>query len=288
MSQDFIPGFGAALAAAREAKGLTTAEVAERLKLTVRQIEAIETEDWSNLPAPVFVRGFVRNYAKLVDVAMDTLVRPVAPAETATQTITAPSAGVRLGKSPVARWLLLPVLLVFLFIAVVSGLYTWLSRGEETLVTATPQPQSSLPSAEPGPAVAPAMVAETRPTPPIPTQTPQAPTPEIVRPDAAPPVQTPTPTPVPQTTALPTPEPAATGSASMKFSPQEDAWIQVVDGKGMRFSKLVRAGSTEVVTGTPPFRLVVGNAANVSLTYNGHAIDLKPFIGEKVARLTLE
>lgn len=74
----------------------------------------------------------------------------------------------------------------------------------------------------------------------------------------------------------------------MRFEPTEDAWIQVVDAKGMRFSKLVRAGAVKVVSGTPPFRLVVGNAANVGLIYNGHVIDLKPYIGEKVARLTLE
>jgi cytoskeleton protein RodZ len=74
----------------------------------------------------------------------------------------------------------------------------------------------------------------------------------------------------------------------MQFQPAQDAWIQVVDAKGSRFSKLVRAGASESFSGEPPFRLVVGEAALVKLTYNGHSIDLTPFIGEKVARLTLE
>jgi hypothetical protein len=34
--------------------------------------------------------------------------------------------------------------------------------------------------------------------------------------------------------------------------------------------------------------LVVGEAARVRLSYDGHSIDLTPFIGQKVARLTLE
>jgi cytoskeleton protein RodZ len=74
----------------------------------------------------------------------------------------------------------------------------------------------------------------------------------------------------------------------MRFEPTQDAWIQVVDGKGSRFSKLVRAGTAESFSGEPPFRLVVGEAALVKLTYNGHNIELTPYIGQKVARLTLE
>ena len=58
--------------------------------------------------------------------------------------------------------------------------------------------------------------------------------------------------------------------------------------KGNRFSKLVRAGSAESFSGEPPFKLVVGEAARVRMSYDGHVIDLTPFIGQKVARLTLE
>jgi cytoskeleton protein RodZ len=42
------------------------------------------------------------------------------------------------------------------------------------------------------------------------------------------------------------------------------------------------------MSGIAPFRLVVGEAAQVRLTYDGRPIDLTPFIGQKVARLTLE
>ncbi|MGQ9686979.1 MAG: helix-turn-helix domain-containing protein, partial [Thiobacillaceae bacterium] len=136
MSQAFTPGFGAKLAAARESRGMTVTEMAERLKLTPRQIEALEAEDWTGLPDPVFVRGFVRNYAKIVGVATEELMPAVDGAETVTQTITAPSAGVRLGSSPVARWLMLPLLLVILFVTVVVGLYTWLRQGEHALLPA--------------------------------------------------------------------------------------------------------------------------------------------------------
>lgn len=314
MSLALTPGFGALLAAARESRGLTVAEMAERLKLTPRQIEALEAEDWTGLPDPVFVRGFVRNYAKIVGVATEDLMPAVNGVEAVTQTITAPSLGVRLGRSPVARWLLLPLLLVILFVTVVAGLYTWLRQGENALLPA----ETALPAGDA--AAVPTVAADGQDA--IVALGPHSPSPETTNPLPA--ASAPDPQPAPQPTAdreqtplppaarvqagdAPTspadapraanaPEaaesnPAGTqsqGQVSMRFAPAEDAWIQVVDNKGMRFSKLVRGGSSEVVSGTPPFRLVVGNAATVSLVYNGHVIDLKPYIGEKVARLTLE
>lgn len=312
MSQSFTPGFGAVLAAARESRGLTIAEVAERLKLSPRQIEAIEAEDWSALPDPVFVRGFVRNYARIVGLKPEELMPAVNSVEAVTQTITAPSAGVRLGSSPVARWLLLPLLLVILFVTVVVGLYTWLRQGEHALLpgeTAVPaqEPAPTAPNYQGGVAGSAALplqgaaqeLAPTQPVAPLPESPVAPPAPSVSTGEPAPP----TPAARSQSDNPPTPPVAPAGGAnaatkaapaetsgqiSMRFAPAEDSWIQVVDGKGRRFSKLVRGGSSEVVSGTPPFRLVVGNAATVNLVYNGHAIDLKPYIGEKVARLTLE
>lgn len=310
MSHGFEPGFGATLAAAREAKGLTRNEVAERLKLSPRQIEALEAEDWAALPDPVFVRGFVRNYARLLDLDAETLISRSTGGATVTQTITAPSAGVRLGGSPVARWLLLPLLLAALFVGGVAALYTWLRQGEDAMLPLNQGPQAteppSAPAPEPTPEPTPTAAPPVAAPAPAPNEAPAAPpavapappAPMNPPPAAAPPRPPASPTsaaePAPaRQTAVRTPEPgaaepAASTKVSMRFSPTEDAWIQVVDSQGMRFSKLVRAGASEVVSGTPPFKLVVGNAANVSLVYNGHSIDLKPFIGEKVARLTLE
>lgn len=314
MSQAFTPGFGTTLAAARESRGLTIAEVAERLKLTPRQIEALEAEDWTSLPDPVFVRGFVRNYAKIVGVAPEALIPAVNSVEAVSRTITAPSAGVRLGSSPVARWLMLPLLLVILFVSVVVGLYTWLRQGENALLPAeTAQPLGD--AAAVSPVLAGGQDGNTavslKPPSPETTQPPPTTTGPAAQPEPPPAAgseQTPVPPAArvqadnPPLSAAATPrannareaaepapvQPQSQGRVSMRFAPAEDSWIQVVDGKGMRFSKLVRGGSSEVVTGTPPFKLVVGNAATVSLVYNGHVIDLKPYIGEKVARLTLE
>ena len=50
----------------REACGLQVGEIAQTLKLGARQVEALEAGDWQGLPGQTFVRGFVRNYARVV------------------------------------------------------------------------------------------------------------------------------------------------------------------------------------------------------------------------------
>src|SRR5574343_1092038 len=57
---------GEQLRLAREARGLQIGDIAQTLKLGPRQVEALEKGDWSGLPGHTFIRGFVRNYARLM------------------------------------------------------------------------------------------------------------------------------------------------------------------------------------------------------------------------------
>ena len=59
-------GPGAALQAAREARELSVPQVADQLKLSSAAVTALEANDWDRLPAPVFVRGYIRAYARLM------------------------------------------------------------------------------------------------------------------------------------------------------------------------------------------------------------------------------
>jgi|GEM_PF-969680 cytoskeleton protein RodZ len=58
---------GEQLKLAREAHGWTVTQVAKRLNLSVRYISAVEENDFSVLPATIFVRGYLRNYAQCVE-----------------------------------------------------------------------------------------------------------------------------------------------------------------------------------------------------------------------------
>lgn len=309
MSSAFIDGLGAALARAREEQGLSQADAASRLKLSVRQIEAIEAEDWAQLPGEVFRRGFVRNYARMLELNPDELVRPVDTDATATHTITAPSEGLAIGRSPIARWVAFPLAGLLLFLLVVALLYQWLKQGEQTLLPPPDVAETSSPLTSGAVAEAPGGTGQVTPgqgvegigegavdtvVQPLELDTQPAASETSAAEAAGQGMEAPAAMGNnPQTTQPPnpasTPPPSSSGDkATLRFTPLEDSWIQVVDAQGQRFSKLVRAGAREQLVGEPPFKLVVGNAANVNLTYNGHQIDLTPFIGEKVARLTLE
>ena len=57
---------GAMLARERAGKGLSVADISAQLRYSVRQIEALEGDDYSRLPGTTFVKGMIRGYAKVL------------------------------------------------------------------------------------------------------------------------------------------------------------------------------------------------------------------------------
>ncbi len=74
---------GSILRAAREKLGLTVTEVAGQIKFAPRQIEALEADDYGNLPEVAFLRGFVRSYAKILRLDAEALLANLPPAKAA-------------------------------------------------------------------------------------------------------------------------------------------------------------------------------------------------------------
>lgn len=66
--------FGETLRAAREAKGLSAADVARETNLLARQVEALENEDFSHIAAAIYGRGFVKMYCHTVGLDPQPLV----------------------------------------------------------------------------------------------------------------------------------------------------------------------------------------------------------------------
>ena len=58
---------GQTLREAREQMGLSVNDVANRIKFAPRQIESLEDDDYGQLHEAAFVRGFVRSYARLLE-----------------------------------------------------------------------------------------------------------------------------------------------------------------------------------------------------------------------------
>lgn len=69
-----MPALGERFRAAREARGLSLSDVAEQIRIRSVYLAAIEDDNWSAIGAPVYVRGFLRTYARFVGLDSEEVV----------------------------------------------------------------------------------------------------------------------------------------------------------------------------------------------------------------------
>ncbi|WP_309371838.1 RodZ domain-containing protein [Nitrosomonas sp.] len=74
-SASVVHGVGHMLRNARIARNMSMEEVSRQLRISVQQVEAIEKESFDALPGRTFVRGFVRNYANLMQLDSNAMVQ---------------------------------------------------------------------------------------------------------------------------------------------------------------------------------------------------------------------
>jgi cytoskeleton protein RodZ len=308
-------GVGKALAEARQAQGLTLADVAQQLKFMPRQIESLEAERFELLPGPTIARGMVRTYARFLKIDPEPLLQSM------TGRVDAPDATPQLaarfsqpvpfsdhGRRSTVLYLALSAGVLAIAGAVV---YEWrhdrMAAPSSVAAADVPASKAARGERKSERAVTPSVAivepqAEPVPEPMIPTPAPQAaPKPA---PQAAPkPIPQATPKPAPQAApSLPQesmqPKVAAVDPAAPKPSSgpnrlvlrfEQDAWAEVTDAAGRNLvSSLNPAGTERVVRGTPPFNLVIGNAQHVKITYNNREVDLQPYVKVEVARFTIK
>lgn len=265
--------FGRRLALEREKRGLSVDDVAARLRLHPKQVRAIENESLPALPAP-FLRGFVRNYAKELQLDPAPLVAelnarlgPAVGKADGTQ----PGAAVSAPSAPSDQASRRVVLVGVLGALVVFAVLGWLAtRSDEQ--RDEPAVNPARPVATPAaPAVDPAAV------------TPKA---ETVVPPAAE-------ASVPAPAALPSasvPARSAVDADSLRLTFRDQSWVEVTQADGrVVLSQLNEAGTEQRLDAKPPLKLVIGNASSVSVDYKGRAVDLKSATSaDNVARLTLD
>ena len=85
-AQQPVANVGTALREAREAMGLSVHDIANRIKFAPRQVEALEANDFANLPQATFLRGFVRSYARVLQLDEAALIAAL-PADPAAQVV---------------------------------------------------------------------------------------------------------------------------------------------------------------------------------------------------------
>jgi len=274
---------GAALHAERGRQGLSVGDVSRHLKLSVRQVEALERDDYQMFGGSVFVHGFLRNYAKLLGLDAALLIGAADRKLEAAATPLVPQAdhGAEVQLEESGGGGQKSVMPLFLAAAIlVGGVAAWMlieqkDAGQEEALSddivasqLAGETTNNLDSANNGAA---------------PLTEPGAEVALAPRQDAA----------------VREIDPAVSQSAgrSLAQAPQirlqlgfrEESWVEVSDRYGeVIFAELVPSGVARAISGAAPLSVVIGNAAGVDLVYNGKPINLSLHTRVDVARLTLE
>jgi len=305
------PQLGELLAAQRELKQMTVSEAASQLRLGVRQINALEANDFTKLPEPMITRGFIRNYARLLGVDAEPLIQAHRALSGVDQphSLNISSANISIANHHVTPWFKI-ILSGLVALLVVLGLSYYAKhpfnnavQPAETSTKSSSLTENSNPES-PGTVVAP--IEEKLPEPALPIAERMA---ENELPATSNQLQT------PDTNAAPKPEGQATqnevakspseavknevakevpvvaaASTQLEFelSFTEPSWVSVVDGDNKEiYSKLNAAGASEKIAGKSPLKLHIGNATGTKVNYKGSLVDLGQYTKNNIARLTL-
>lgn len=272
------PGIGETLRTAREARGLSIQDAAQQLRLMNRQVAAMEAEDFASLGQPVFARGFVRNYARMLGLDDAAILRAMGGAQAEPVEVNATPPLVLPGKWFTSGWLIAGMLLLLLFTVLPIGLYAWLSSDAEEVTRPVAR------QAQPGAMVTPPAIPATENASPAVASSDTEANALTVPSDGASVI----PGSDPGAAATEPPAPAPS-QREMRFEFAEDAWLEVKEGTGqILYRQMNQKGNTLVLTGQLPLDLVIGNAKHVRMTYQGRPLDLTPYINANVARFSLE
>ena len=290
---------GGALRIAREKQGLTLSDVASKLKISQKQITAIESDNFAALPEATIVKGFIRNYAKFLKLDAEPLLdayNVLVPSKEPLAFTIKPSSNIKVNgykKPKTGRYIALMLLLILVF---ASWLFYqhYIEKPSPTAPIASaeklePLPQQALPAAE--------RVVEDMPSTEItlPSANSVGATSSSVEsvPLNAPTSSTPSATTNAQLILDPTTSAIATEAGQnlmhLEIGASQETWVNIKDASGKEiYSKIVFAGSRQTLEAKPPLDVVFGNAAGANLTVNGKPVDLAPHTRVNIARLKLE
>lgn len=279
---------GRRLREARERLNLSVADVAGQIKFAPRQIEALEADDLKHLQGAAFLRGFVRSYAKILSVDMQSLRKllpetRVDPVRLVPPSVEEPFPTFWSARRRQLSWmggalLLALILLGFaakFFAAPPEGMIEAQIKTPVVLPEKVPAQIESIPHSAVqdtsviGPEVEPAAPIAINISPPdAPVAKPSAQLPKsMVEPGLISP------------------------GTKLRMMFDEESWVEIQDKDERRLTSQINPpGSRLDFEGKLPLSLVIGHAESVRLYRDGDKIDLKPYINKfsEVARLTLE
>ena len=292
-TEQVVPkGLGAWLRQSRERAGMSVEEVARALKLSGSTVQDMERDRTDHIGAPIYYKGFVRAYGKLLDlpsVALESRLSALVDTDPVPQ--------IAQGTAPVRRnrWLERYTWAASYVVgtALLLPLLYWLVSSDGNQLAKQLQRSDSNTVSTPAVADRPAAATPTEPAaaaaePSQPIMQPQPQADEQVSADES--------YPAPVTASL-TPfglgrgaavsQAASTGS-SLQLKLSAPSWVSVENAAGERLIyRTLAAGEHNLDAGMLPLRVRIGNAARAELFIEGQALALEPYVRGNVAELAL-
>ncbi len=304
---------GAQLSSRREALHWSIEQVASQLNLAPRQIQAIEADNYAALPGMASTRGFIRSYAKLLNVDATPLLQVVAKETTAIEEsmpLRRALPSIRLPENRLSppgghRFFSRSTVVVLIFALLAAGVFVLQKMGMISGITAFLQSGAvnratvNVPLAPVDTAAqdAPASAGEVEPA---------AEYAAVVAPDsmgpeksekrdtginpAAPKVALSAESTPDGKASAPTVAASVGGAKDMLIlKMREESWVEIKrPDDSVLVSALLAAGTTETVKINGPVTMTIGNAGGVDATFGGKSLELKAGARSNVARLNLK
>ena len=302
------PGY--LLREAREQQQLTVDDINKRIHLEPRIIEAIEADDYSNMPTATYTRGYLRTYAKTLGLDADHVVslynaENAPPPPEIIPEVKTPSQVSSSDKPVKAFTYLISLALVLLLLIWYQS--NFVVDKEDTASDAVKEqqpvpdqinntstdfnvvihPEGWQTPATPADEPAPEQVIDATTT-----KLPDTITRETNQTDAA----TATTLTIDESTPAILPIErnenertyVSAGTDTIELNVSEDSWIEIYDANDDRvFMDLGKEGERLLIKGTAPFSLILGYAPGVSIKFNNETFNPEPYSNNGVARFQL-
>lgn len=275
-------GPGRRLRETREARGLSREDAAYELRLNERLVQRLEEDDYDNLPPAAFVTGYLRNYARLLELPEREIIERFEKAGAEPPELVPHGRDTQARSSDLSVRLVTWVVVIGLLVLVAAW---WFSEGqpEEEAVPGTPE-EELMPEGEPEPPAGDAGLETPVEPPPVDEQA------EPPLPGEEPAGEAPAPPAIEEPTVeepaveAPAPEPTPPAAADMQglqlrlvFS--ADSWVEIADANGRQLAHgLINQGRELTLEGEPPYHVFLGYAPGVTLYYRGEPFDHSGFV----------
>jgi cytoskeleton protein RodZ len=254
---------GELLRRARREKGMATEEVILHLGVTQRVLSALEKDEYDHLPAPLYVKGYIRRYCLILSIpenevlaGYEALLRDngICQEEPKPRLMGEPKKKFSLWKLIVPFVLALLAALIFWMVQHSEGLELDFFSDSSSILTELPQNKNL------------------NLTPPLPVESEDNEAPLYHDDD--------------NVDASVTSDLVVPRLQKLQINIIQQSWVEVLDSRGdVLVADLKPSGSKVDVTGIPPFDVVLGYAPGVELSYAGQQIIVEPITTYNTATL---